>query len=279
MAYDQYDHVIKPKVDGVWNLHDILDDKLDFFVTLSSLAGVVGNRGQAAYAATSTFMDAFVAYRHNLGLAGSTIDLAPVLGIGYLAENSNKQQKVADVFGAGGLDKAEFLSILAAGVRGEFSASCNGHCITGVNITATNQEAFWTSDPKFAILLQQLRSKNVKATDGSGASAAAKPIAEIIAEQTDLESVGKVITEGLIRKVSTMLMRPESDFAPTTSLVNYGLDSLVAIEFRNWITRELGATLQILEILATDSVAELATLIISRTNLLTKEIAEAGKDE
>ncbi len=41
---------------------------LDFFIVISSAAGIVGNRGQAAYAAANTFLDAFAQYRTRLGL-------------------------------------------------------------------------------------------------------------------------------------------------------------------------------------------------------------------
>ena len=53
-------------------------------------------------------------------------------------------------------------------------------------------------------------------------------------------------------------MRPIEELDPASPISVYGLDSLVAIEIRNWITRELEANLQILEILTSDSVPALA---------------------
>jgi KR domain len=38
-----------PKVHGTVNLHELLPKNLDFFVMLSSLAGVIGNREQGNY--------------------------------------------------------------------------------------------------------------------------------------------------------------------------------------------------------------------------------------
>jgi len=51
MTHDQYVGAIRPKVQGSWNLHENLPKNLDFFVLLSSSAGIAGSRGQANYAA------------------------------------------------------------------------------------------------------------------------------------------------------------------------------------------------------------------------------------
>lgn len=277
MTYSDYDAVIKSKVDGVWNLHDcLLARPLDFFITISSLAGIVGNRGQAAYAATATFMDAFVQYRKALGLPCSTIDLAPVVGIGYLAENLDKQKIVKDAFGGAAVDENEIRGLFATAVSNELERTCNGQCITGMNVTEANSNSFWMNDPKCAILKQNFTAAAGKANNGYSPSRASRSLADAIKEQKDLEGVKKVAVEGLIRKVSEMLMRPKDDIRTTTSLVNYGVDSLVAIEFRSWIARELGATLQILEILAADSMMNLVNIIVKRSKLILAEMKNEG---
>lgn len=54
--------------------------------------GVVGNHGQAAYCATTTFLGSFASYRASLGLAASTINLGVVLGAGWLVDKRSKVQ-------------------------------------------------------------------------------------------------------------------------------------------------------------------------------------------
>ncbi|WP_425425405.1 type I polyketide synthase [Amycolatopsis saalfeldensis] len=66
---EQLTKVLVPKVDAAWNLHELtrhLD--LSAFVVFSSIAGVLGNPGQANYAAGNTFVDALAEYRHSRGL-------------------------------------------------------------------------------------------------------------------------------------------------------------------------------------------------------------------
>src|SRR6185503_18190833 len=63
----EWEKVLAPKVFGIENLDDATKDMpLDFFVSFSSLAGAMGNPGQADYAAANAFVDAFSGYRHSL---------------------------------------------------------------------------------------------------------------------------------------------------------------------------------------------------------------------
>ncbi len=60
----QLARVMRPKVDAAWNLHRLTRDReLSAFVVFSSIAGLVGNAGQANYAAANTFLDALAQYR------------------------------------------------------------------------------------------------------------------------------------------------------------------------------------------------------------------------
>jgi hypothetical protein len=86
---------VNAKCDGAWNFHHALSNhSLDFFIALSSVAGIVGNRGQSAYAAVNTFLNAFVQCRLSRGLPAACIDLTAVSDVGYLAKNEKDKHKL-----------------------------------------------------------------------------------------------------------------------------------------------------------------------------------------
>ncbi|MGK5534343.1 SDR family oxidoreductase, partial [Streptomyces sp. URMC 129] len=61
---ERVERVLRPKVAGAWNLHELTRDMgLSAFVLFSSAAGVFGSPGQGAYAAGNAFLDALAQYR------------------------------------------------------------------------------------------------------------------------------------------------------------------------------------------------------------------------
>jgi acyl transferase domain-containing protein/enoyl-CoA hydratase/carnithine racemase/acyl carrier protein/ribosomal protein S18 acetylase RimI-like enzyme len=64
---EQFREVLAPKVQGLVNLDQASKDlDLDFLVLFSSLAGSLGNPGQADYSTANAFMDAYARYRNHL---------------------------------------------------------------------------------------------------------------------------------------------------------------------------------------------------------------------
>lgn len=79
---EELEAVLAPKVTGLVNL-DLASKELplDFIVFFSSIAGVLGNTGQADYAAANAFMDAYARYRNALAAAGQR--KGPTLSINW----------------------------------------------------------------------------------------------------------------------------------------------------------------------------------------------------
>ncbi|KAL5044750.1 polyketide synthase [Aspergillus fruticulosus] len=54
----------KSQIQGTWNLHRLLPSGLYFFIMMSSISSIIGNRGRANYAAANSFIDGLAHYRH-----------------------------------------------------------------------------------------------------------------------------------------------------------------------------------------------------------------------
>jgi hypothetical protein len=270
MSHHDWDAVVKPKVAGAWNFHHALRNvELDFFISLASVSGDVGNRGQAAYAAANTFLDAFTQFRLARGLRASTIDLAAVSNVGYLAEHAERHADVAATLGGETLEEAEVLALLAAASRGRIAEHSSGHCVTGITVGPRTKDVFWVADAKFTRLRRAAEAAAAEGQD-AGRAAPAVSLRAALTAATSFDEALAVVYGGLVAKVSAVLML-EDEMDPSRPIVMYGLDSLVAIEIRNWITRELGANLQVLVLLTSSSIANLAETILQASKLVSFE--------
>ncbi|KAI6712167.1 polyketide synthase 1 [Diplocarpon mali] len=264
MTFEEYTTVIESKVRGAWNFHNALKGQdLDFFVAISSAAGAVGNRGQAAYSAANTFLNAFVQHRIGLGLPASSIDLTAVSDAGYLAENAEAAAEVAKNLGSDTICEAEVLALLQAAISGRLATACNSHTITGVRITPSLP--FWTNDAKFKHL--RLAAEEVAKSESSNSDTLVSWNAALKASKT-IEEAQDVVCRGLLNKLPSVLMIEEEDMDITRPLTSYALDSLVAIEVRNFITREFEANMQVLELLSSGSIETLAKIICGKSKIV-----------
>ncbi|KAK7986880.1 Polyketide synthase [Apiospora saccharicola] len=272
MTHESFTDAVRSKVDGTWNLHNVLQSanaQLDYFVLFSSAAGVLGSRGQAAYAAANTFLDGFAAYRHRQGLPGVALDLTAVTGAGYIAENAKREEEILKNFGNQAVSETEVLALLAVATSGKGGSQshCPAQCLTGLKLVpdkTTGALPYYASDPRFAHL-KAAALATLAANGGAGAASQIVSYRDAYKSAKTPEDMADVATRGILQKLSEVLSVARDDVDAQRSMASYGLDSLTAIEVRNWITRELGANLQILELLTSANVTELAGLIVSKT--------------
>lgn len=72
---ERFARVMAPKVAGAWNLHECTADRpLDFFILCSSVASALGSPAQSGYAAGNAFLDALAQYRRARGLPALSVN-------------------------------------------------------------------------------------------------------------------------------------------------------------------------------------------------------------
>ncbi|KAF1731582.1 Compactin diketide synthase mokB [Beauveria bassiana] len=269
MSFEDYEAVVRSKVSGGWNFHKaLINDPLDLFIVLSSVAGIVGNRGQAAYAAANTFLDALTAHRRQLGLASTCLNLTAVEGVGYLAENSAKQSEVLKNLSGSTMGESEVLALVEAAIDGKVGTFSNDQAITGLDLGDASNFPYYAADAKF----KPLRDAAVAASAAAGGADGATniPIGKKLAKLATVDEAVELVGTGLREKLGAILMLHPDVMAArqaTTTITAFGLDSLNAIELRNWIGKELQAHLQVLELLTSGTMADLASQILRKTRI------------
>ena len=113
MKLDQWKDAVWPKVQGSWNLHKLLPSGLDFFIMLSSISGIMGNRGQANYAAGNTFMDALAHHRVHSGERATSLNLGFFLSAGVVKESAALEKHYASGLPFTPVTESQLHSLLA----------------------------------------------------------------------------------------------------------------------------------------------------------------------
>ncbi|KAK6826286.1 hypothetical protein RU639_005388 [Aspergillus parasiticus] len=265
MTLADYTTVLGPKYHGTWNLHRYLPTNLNWFIMLSSISGIIGNATQAAYAAGSTFMDSFATYRNSLGLPAVSLDLGVITEVGYLAENKELASKMEQQ-GFQGTDTKTLMTLIEVAITSYQKDRMTSQIITGLG-----QWKAGRSLPNFdAPLFSHFRRLHLD-TSVSPQTEIPDTLRQDLQATKTYEDATAVIYTALSARVATHLSIPVDSINPTGPITEYGIDSHVAVELRNWISKHIEGTVPILEILASSSLMELAGKIADRSNLVRVE--------
>lgn len=278
MTHADWQAAARPKTVGSWNLYEVFPRDMDFLVFLSSSAGVIGNRGQANYAAGNAFQDALARHISGRGAVRSvSIDLGPVLGAGMLAEDTRTLDRLKAT-GFLGIRLQDFSRVVERAVAGyaEGDEALPPQIVVGVGtggLLRQNQPAdpFWARKALFAHLnrvdLPPGADDDIDADgDGSGPSSSSSFRARL-SQAADAEEARAVVAAGLREVVARGIgMRPdEVDEAKAPN--EYGVDSLVATSLRGWVFTECGVSFSVFEAVSDTSIAELSASIVEKGGL------------
>lgn len=268
MDIERWNAAVKPKVAGTWNLHEALPSDLDFFVMASSLSGMFGIYGQANYASANTFLDAFAQFRQSKGLAASTVDLGVVDEIGWVSQNASihsqvVQQMSTSISGESLLD-CFYLAILRSRPSKELQKQtldgfrAQNQLLHGIlsKPGVPKEPVMWKRDPRTA--LSRIHHEDVTAleageTKDSGLKAFLSAIQDNPETLNDTLSI-EIITREIARQVAIYTMRNvDQEVDVSLSLQDFGVDSLVSIELRNWWKQAFGVDITVLQLMNSGS--------------------------
>ncbi|OBT71831.1 Hybrid PKS-NRPS [Pseudogymnoascus sp. 05NY08] len=258
--------VLAPKVTGARLLNERLSDPsspLDFFVMFSSFVMVSGNPGQAAYSAANAFTHALAQQRRSRGMAGSTIDIGAVYGVGFIARAGREEEYDVVRFMFDEVNEWELHALFAeAVVAGRAPGTDQVELVTGMPYVdpADRDQIPYFDDPRLAYYkLSDGRNKGHELVSAKGS------VQERLLKAETMDEVRAIILEGVSAKIRGALQVAASDDLNLTSpLVDQGVDSLSAVTIGTWFSRNLSVDVPLLKILGGASVSDLVEESISR---------------
>lgn len=81
-----------------------------------------------------------------------------------------------------------------------------------------------------------------------------------------------LVRDAISAIISSMLTLPAEEILPTRPLIAYGLDSLVSVEIRNWMAREMDTNMALLDLMSTNSISQLAESVVRKSRLLNRKL-------
>jgi hypothetical protein len=275
MQFEEWASTIRPKVEGSWNLHKTMPAKMDFFVMLSSATGIVGNPGQGNYAAGNTFQDALARYRVGRGEKATALDLGVVLGEGFVAENKEIHDKLVRLNTMDTISQKQLFAMLdyACHPDTSYETDDSSHIISGLMVPSQllNQGV----ELPFALNRSLFRGMHQIPFVASGATPDPDLLSRtdtetLFKDASSLQEAGIVAAEALKGKMLKVLGLGEEERTVGDRMASFGVDSLVVLEIRKWISRELRADIATFEILGEGTVSDIG-LSIARKSALKKE--------
>ncbi len=268
MTVEEFHEAIQPKVRGTWNLHNTtaeLNLSLDFFTMLSSISGLVGQKSQANYAAANVFLDSFAAYRRGLGLPACSVDLGVIEDVGYISERETLAKRLDSSIWTG-INEGLLHKILRFSILQQTASPINpasaAQMITGIPVPQ-KEDSFLLRDARFAGLCAG--SVKAKETDqhAPGGSRDVQAFMALLRAKASASDILGVAVE-LVNHQFTKNLGLDKPMEPGRALSDYGIDSLAAVEFRNWVRLKLDAEITTLEIINAKSLSSLCETILSK---------------
>lgn len=255
LTIEDFQIVFGPKVQGTKNLDELFyDQSLDFFIMFSSLASIVGNRGQSNYVAANLFMSTIAEQRRRRGLAASVIHIGMVLGVGYVSSTGIYESTLRQ-YNYMSISEPEFLDMFSeAVIIGQVESSHSPELITGLNrhsLREDVQKPFWHQNLKFC------HHTLTEATQTESSTIANVSVAQRLAEAKSHEEVELLVEEEFTVKLERMLQAAKGSIEKSQSMMNLGVDSLIAVEIRSWFLKELDVDVPVLKVLSGASVSDL----------------------
>jgi len=256
LDHEQLERVMRPKTLGTWLLHKLLEhQRLDFFVSFSSGAALLGSPMLASYAAANSFLDAISHHRKLTGNPALSVNWGFWAELGMVARS---QREIGRGFAPQGMQSFTPEQGLAAMQR---LLEENATQTTFMPVDWNEWAKFHPRASQAPLLRQVLTSGPIEAAferaDGEGASLSRDALLSEPAERQP-----QLVQEFLCEQLSKVLRIPVDELDVEQPLNNLGIDSLMAVELRNHVQAKLGVVIPVAQLLQDPSISQLSQSLL-----------------
>ncbi len=227
LSKQQFAAVWQAKVHGLMHLDQALNQNnisLDFFITCSSIAAVLGSPGQSHYAAANAMVDAFVAQCRAEGKPYISINWGPWEGSGMAAQWNKQYRRV----GVEALTAAENLSLFTDVLTNSVANTAN---ITNIAIMQIDFHEYLNYFKNNEIFLSLLKS-SIKVRPAS--------LTHKITQSPAKRHL-KIISDFIKHELQQVLNASDASLvAMDVGFFDMGLDSLMLLEFQERLQNGIG---------------------------------------
>ena len=237
---DEFKRVLEPKVIGSYNLDLACKDvELDFLVLFSSAVSVTGNLGQADYAAANGFMDQFAEYRNQLvsnkKRTGKTLSFNwPLWKQGGMTIDAASLEMLKSVTGMQPLQTSTGIESFYHGLSMQQS-----QCLVAEG-DLVKMRSIYIVEKRHQSESHRVETNNLRVKDEP------KEVANLSDSQAgsteiDGESLTEKTRDYLRQQFAKVLKLSPQKINSQTSLENYGIDSILAMNLTSQLENTFGA--------------------------------------
>ncbi|KAL6229322.1 KR domain-containing protein [Aspergillus navahoensis] len=259
MDVELFNDTVRPKREGTLNLHNsFANECLDFFVMISSAATVFGIKGQAHYNSGNSFEEGFAMQNAMAGSRAHFTAIMPALISGSPADATGPQRKmILYRQGATTVEFDEVLALVEYAVGAQAPMDGYTQLVCGIAPDMIPNDGTYN----LCYFLDILQPGGDKTTIEAGQAQEGASLGQKLAAAKGSEELRAVISEAITEKIRALIAVGLDDLGENVPLAEIGIDSLVAIEIKNWIGREFEVALQTAQVIDAPSIGALADSI------------------
>ncbi|KAK8859140.1 Type I Iterative PKS [Apiospora arundinis] len=276
MDLETFRSALGPKQEGTLNLIQCFrSTSLSFFIMLASAISALGTKGQANYAAGNTFQEGLALWKKKgiFDEATHAVAINPGLVAGTDADLYSPERR--QILAKQGLATVPFASVMSAieyAMSAQARADGLAQVILGLDADLLVKHDAALHNRIYAMILHTAKEQN----NNNTTTAAARSLVQQISAAESRGEVHTVVQDALTGKLVELLAMDPGDVRVHVPMADFGLDSLVAIELKNWVFRSFKAAMQTADVLEAASLVALATAILERSSLVPLKAIETN---